>query len=211
MFNPFNQQQQQNNGAPYLDNSIMPMPYYDNTSPQVYGSMMAQNNKEAVLSALKEITNEESTIKDVKFILSGIKEVNLNNQIHKVKMHEPLLNDYGVSQVIAYMYGYLSKNVTLSCLTPQYINTKHRQFWTNIGCELGANWVSYGIKNKSAHAQIRGILTQHIYSQLTRALNGFTLIKAVENTNVNENRNMDNNSNRPGLLGFGGLFGGGRR
>lgn len=178
-------------------------------NPLVAGNMRAESSRDQVLSALKELTNEEEIVKSVKFDLSGVKEiVKPDGSREMVRYHDPLLNDYGINQVIASFRSSIGKNVTLSCFTRDEIITRCEIFDRNNTFELARNMVPYGIRDSSNLLKIKNILSLNFAAQLNRALNGLTLIKTLENTQIQENRIFANEEKRPGIgASIRGVFG----
>lgn len=176
-------------------------------NPTVYANMMANEAKHQVLSAIKDLVNADQIVEDIRFQLSGIKQMKVpeNGQIvvKKIKYHEPLMNEYGINKVISDFRAYINPNVVLSYLEKNDILARSRAYFTNIAFELARNLVNYDIKSKENHAKIRTILGTNFHAALSRAYNGLTLQTAMKNISVQEIRNMD--PERTGI-NLGGVF-----
>lgn len=162
--------------------------------PTVYANMVATQQKEKVLSAIKDLIDEERTIENVKFQLTGKKQykVKENGEIKtkEVFYHEPLLNDYGVNKVIADFRANLNPNVVLSYFEKDEIKSWCDTYYTNVIFELARNMVAYDIQTKENHAKIRHILNINFRAVLGRALKGMTILTALKNISVSEIREM---------------------
>ena len=161
----------------------------------MYSNYMASAQKERVLSAIKELVNADSVVNDVKFQLTGKKQITIEKDgegvIQEVVYHAPLINDYGVNKIIADLRSYIQSNVVLGYMEKDAIHRRSRAYYTNVCFELARNIVKYGVMSKENHAKIRTILDTNFYSALSRAYNGMTLLTALKNISVSEIRQID--------------------
>jgi hypothetical protein len=175
--------------------------------PTVYANMMANESKEKVLSAIKDLVNADQIVEDIRFQLSGIKQVKIHENgqlvVKKIKYHEALMNEYGINKVISDFRAFINPNVILSYLERDDIKARSRSYYTNVSFELARNMMNYDIRTKENHAKVRTILGTNFHAALSRAYNGLTLITTLKNIQVQEVRNLDNEGQRGGFSGFG--------
>lgn len=166
-------------------------------SPLVYRNMMADQSKERVISAIKDIVSADEIVEKVRFRFTGKKKVQTFNEktgkpeVHWVQYHQPLMNDYGCDQVISDFETFINTNIVLSYLEKDDIQKRSEAYFTNIIFELARNMINYGIFTKERHAKIRTILGQNFHSALKRSYNGMTILNALKNISVNEVRNLE--------------------
>ena len=166
-----------------------------------YLGMMSNNENIQKMSALVELTNEDTLIEKVRYILSGEKHYWDPETQQRVTMQIDLriLTSYGVQRLIKHLSGYLTKNITTSFHTQKQINIICRQFHTQTCFENAENWIAYGFRSKTEHNQVTSLLGNHVRSTYNRSLDGLTLIKTLENTQVQELRNFEGEKKEGGL------------
>jgi len=172
---------------------------------QMYSNMIATQSKEQVLSAIKELVNADSIVKDIRFQLTGKKEVRVKEAgeivLKEIRYHEPLLNDLGASKVLADFRSYINSNVVLTYLREEDIQARSQVYFTNITFELARNMITYGVLTKENHAKIRTIMSTNFHSALWRSYNGMTLLTSLKNISVSEIRDIGQDQKSGGLSG----------
>lgn len=173
-------------------------------NPSHYMGMMQGGNVRERMSQLIELTNENETIEEIRFILTG-KKIYFDPATQKkveVVVEKPLLTDEGSQKIIKYFKAYLNKNITLSWFDDKEIKLRCSQFHTHMTFELSRNWIAYGINSRTEHNQIVSMLGNHLRAAFNRSFKGLTLIKSLENTNVQELRNFQDNEQKLSLNPF---------
>lgn len=164
---------------------------------RIYLNMMANEQKSNMLSSIKDLVNADDIVSEVRFQLTGKKQVKHINpetkapEIVEVRYHAPLVNDYGANKLIADFRAYINPNVVLSYLEKNDIRARSRSYFTNIVFELARNMVNYGIYSTENHAKIRTILGTNFHAALSRAYNGLTILTALKNISVQEVRQLE--------------------
>lgn len=171
----------------------------------MYSNYVMGDNKERVMSAVKELVNSDDIVENIRFQLTGTKKYKVQKpdgtiMFQVLKYHEPLMNDYGVNKVLTDVRGYIQSNVILGYLKEDEIKRRSKAYFTNIVFELSRNMLNYGIYSKENHAKIRGILSTNFHTVLSRAYNGLTILTALKNINVVEQRDM-NKEDKQGKFG----------
>lgn len=173
--------------------------------PTVYANMIATQQKEQIISAIKELVNADRIVNDIRFQLTGKKQVTVEVdgkvKIQEVVYHDPLINDKGANKILADFRSYINPNVVLTYLKEKDIVARSRSYYTNVTFELARNMKSYEINNKDNHAKIRTIMGTNFHTALWRSYNGMTLLTSLKNISVSEVRSMDLDQGNKGLTG----------
>lgn len=163
--------------------------------PSVYSNMVANVQKEQVISAIKDLVNADQIVSDIRFQLTGKKQIRVNeNGIEKVKevyYHGPLINDIGANKLLADFRSYINPNVVLTYFKEQDIMARSKAYYTNMSFELARNMKYYDIKDKNDHAKIRTIMGTNFHAALWRSYKGMTLLTSLKNISVSEVRDMN--------------------
>lgn len=180
------------------------MPEIDNAT---YYNMVASSQKEQVMSAIKDLVNADNIVKDIRFQLTGKKQIKVQDgskvSIQEIVYHEPLLNDLGANKLLSDFRSYINPNVILTYLKEKDIQARSRAYYTNITFELARNMINYGITSKDDHAKIRTIMATNFHTALWRSYNGMTVLTSLKNISVSEVRDLNQEQNK---TGFSGVF-----
>lgn len=184
------------------------MSEYGNIDPTVYANMVATQQKEQVISAIKDLVNADQIVSDIRFQLTGKKQHRVDlpdgsTKIVQTEYHQPLINDLGANKLLADFRSYINPNVVLTYLKEKDILARSRSYYTNISFELARNMKTYEVLTKENHAKIRTIMSTNFHTALWRSYNGMTLLTSLKNISVNEIRDLNQDPRNSGL---GGVF-----
>lgn len=114
----------------------------------------------------------------IRDIVSTIKceqeQIDEHGRVHLVRYanSKPMLNDKGISHVVAILKSRLTKIVILSNLNEQIIRRIVSDIHEDLTDNFLHNWEDYEIQNESSASIIIGVVTDTVYSTLCKGEHG---------------------------------------